>query len=137
MSAFEPAGSNVEPGPSPSETPEAEDRVLGRLDFALNHLRTRAEGTAPPPPLGPGSPDAAAPRVEGSEAEPSRLTPERARTVLALAIGSAHLNAGSLEAAEREFRDALASDPDNADARSQLARTLALLETRARGAGNS
>ena len=136
MSAFEPAGTNAEPGPDPSETPEAEDRVLGRLDFALHHLRTRAEGTAPPP-LGPDSPDAAAPRAEGSEGQPLRLTPERARTVLALAIGSAHLNAGSLEAAEREFRDALASDPDNADASSQLARTLALLEARARGAGNS
>lgn len=135
MSAFQPGPTDPEGDPGPREPhPEAEERALGRLDYALHHLRTGAHG-ATAPRLGE---DAAPPRRQASESPESRLTPERARTVLALAIGSAHLSTGSLEAAEREFRDALLSDPDNDDAKSQLARTLTLLELRAQGeSGNS
>ena len=46
---------------------------------------------------------------------------------LALAIGNAQFNAGALEAAELEFRTALAAEPGNGDAHNNLAVTLTLL----------
>ncbi len=83
---------------------EGESRLLGRLDHALRGLR-------PTTPAGGPAPASPAPK----------------RTALALALGVAHLNAGTLEAAERELRDALASDPASAEAHENLALALARL----------
>ena len=83
---------------------EAESRLFGRLDHALRGLRT-----APLPAPGPAA------------------TPAPKRAPLSLALGVAHLNAGLLEAAERELRDALASDPASAEAHENLALALARL----------
>ncbi|HEY7922508.1 MAG: tetratricopeptide repeat protein [Burkholderiales bacterium] len=55
------------------------------------------------------------------------LHPDRKRAALALALAHAHFGAGALEAAEREFRDAVALEPENADARCGLVVTLANL----------
>jgi Flp pilus assembly protein TadD len=87
---------------------EAEDRLLGRLDYALRGLR--GQGAPAPRPLASRS-----------------LTPDRKRAALAVALAHAHFGAGALEAAEREFRDAVAQDPDNADAHCGLVVTLANL----------
>lgn len=84
---------------------QAESRLLGRLDHALRGLRPAhapADGPAPASPV-----------------------PKRAP--LSLALGIAHLNAGLLEAAERELRDALASDRASAEAHENLALALARL----------
>ena len=117
-------------GGTASEDParvEREDRVLGRLDHALRSLRT------------PGSPDdtqrlqrsrpASLPEAS-SPADPRErrcLHPDRKRAALALALAHAHFGAGALEAAEREFRDAVSLDPGNADAHCGLVVTLASL----------
>ena len=84
---------------------EAESRLLGRLDHALRGLRP-----APAPADGPA---------------PASPAPKRAP--LSLALGIAHLNAGMLEAAERELRDALASDRASTEAHENLALALARL----------
>ena len=55
------------------------------------------------------------------------LHPDRKRAALALALAHAHFGAGALEAAEREFRDAVALEPENADAHCGLVVTLANL----------
>ena len=52
---------------------------------------------------------------------------ERKRAALALALAHAHFGAGALEAAEREFRDAVALEPQNPDAHCGLVVTLANL----------
>src|SRR5262249_32957921 len=83
---------------------EAESRLLGRLDHALRGLRT-TEAPADRPAASP------APR----------------RAPLSLSLGIAHLNAGMLEAAERELREALASDHASAEAHENLALALARL----------
>jgi Flp pilus assembly protein TadD len=82
---------------------EAESRLLGRLDHALRGLR-------------PASAD-----------EPALASPTPKSVPLALALGIAHLNAGMLEAAERELRDALASDRASGEAHENLALALARL----------
>jgi len=84
---------------------EAESRLLGRLDHALRGLRTTQEN--------------------GDGPAPASAKPKRAP--LSLALGIAHLNAGMLEAAERELRDALASDHGSAEAHENLALVLARL----------
>jgi Flp pilus assembly protein TadD len=84
---------------------EAERRLLGRLDHALRGLRTAEVPT--------GGPPAASPATK--------------RLALALALGVAHLNAGMLDTAERELRDALGSEPASAEAHENLALALARL----------
>jgi Tfp pilus assembly protein PilF len=105
-------------GRTPSEDSaraEAEERVLGRLDHALRSLRKLGVQSLLPAP----SP------VESRERR--ALHPDRKRAALALALAHAHFGAGALEAAEREFRDAVALEPENADARCGLVVTLANL----------
>jgi tetratricopeptide (TPR) repeat protein len=95
---------------------EAEERVLGRLDHALRSLRNVGVPQSVPP----------APRPVESR-ERRILHPDRKRAALALALAHAHFGAGALEAAEREFRDAVALEPENADAHCGLVVTLANL----------
>jgi len=100
-------------GTPASEDParvEAEERLLGRLDFALRGLRKGDALVVPSPP-----------------AERRVLNPDRKRAALAIALAHAHFGSGSLQAAEREFRDALAQEPGNADACCGLVVTLAHL----------
>ena len=94
---------------------DAEERVLGRLDHALRSLRNVGVESLPPAPS----------RIESRERR--ALHPDRKRAALALALAHAHFGAGALEAAEREFRDAVALEPENADARCGLVVTLANL----------
>jgi tetratricopeptide (TPR) repeat protein len=102
------------PGEDSART-EAEERVLGRLDHALRSLRNLGVQSLPPAP----SP------VEPRERR--ALHPDRKRAALALALAHAHFGAGALEAAEREFRDAVALEPENPDAHCGLVVTLANL----------
>lgn len=95
---------------------EAEERVLGRLDHALRSLRNLGVPSLPPAP----SP------VESRERR-AAFHPDRKRAALALALAHAHFGAGALEAAEREFRDAVALEPENPDAHCGLVVTLANL----------
>jgi Flp pilus assembly protein TadD len=74
---------------------EAEDRALDRLDFALRHLRNTG------------------------------VELRRERPALAVTLGQAHFGAGALEAAAREFKDALALEPASPDARGGLVLALA------------
>ena len=89
---------------------EAEERLLGRLDFALRGLRKGG-----------------APAVSSPPVERRSLHPDRKRAALAVALAHAPFGSGALEAAEREFRDALAQEPGNADACCGLVVTLAHL----------
>lgn len=50
-----------------------------------------------------------------------RQDPDREPAALALALGNAHFQAGALDLAEREFREALLTEPDNGDAHNNLA----------------
>jgi Tfp pilus assembly protein PilF len=105
-------------GRTPSEDSartDAEERVLGRLDHALRGLRNAGVQSLPP-----------APSPVESRARPA-LHPDRKRAALALALAHAHFGAGALEAAEREFRDAVALEPENPDAHCGLVVTLANL----------
>jgi hypothetical protein len=106
---------------------DAEERVLGRLDYALRGLRQVVVPAEPQ--RGPaGRPLGLAP---ASSPEDSRnqhaFHPDRKRAALAVALAHAHFGAGALEAAEREFRDAVALEPGNADAHCGLVVTLANL----------
>jgi Tetratricopeptide repeat len=94
---------------------EAEERVLGRLDHALRSLRSLGVQSLPlaPRPVEPR--------------ERRALHPDRKRAALALALAHAHFGAGALEAAAREFRDAVALEPENPDAHCGLVVTLANL----------
>ena len=82
---------------------EAESRLLGRLDHALGACADRR-----------GRPGAGEPHAEayGARARARRRAPR---------------TAGTLEAAERELRDAVASDPASAEAHENLALALARL----------
>jgi hypothetical protein len=106
---------------------EAEERVLGRLDHALRSLRSMGALAETPRPLAsrPHSVTPASSPVESRERR--ALHPDRKRAALALALAHAHFGAGALEAAEREFRDAVALEPENADAHCGLVVTLANL----------
>jgi Flp pilus assembly protein TadD len=95
---------------------EAEERVLGRLDHALRSLRSVGVPQSLPPASTP---------LESRERR--ALHPDRKRAALALALAHAHFGAGALEAAAREFRDAVALEPENADAHCGLVVTLANL----------
>jgi hypothetical protein len=104
---------------------QAEDRLLDRLDYALRGLRgTATSGPRPPASCPQGLPEASGPTPPVAR---RRLSPDRKRAALAVALAHAHFGAGALEAAEREFRDAVALDPENADARCGLVVTLASL----------
>jgi Tfp pilus assembly protein PilF len=94
----------------------AEERVLGRLDHALRSLRHVGGPQSLPPASSP---------LESRERR--ALHPDRKRAALALALAHAHFGAGALEAAEREFRDAVDLEPENADAHCGLVVTLANL----------
>lgn len=98
--------------------PEAENRVLGRLDFALRHLLSA------PRPLVEAPSHAQAPAEPVACPQRPSLVPDRKRAALALALGHAHFGAGALEAAEHEFRDAVALEPGSADAYCSLVVTL-------------
>jgi hypothetical protein len=105
--------------------PVAEDRVLGRLDYALRNLRTtitQAERALPPE-----APLVHAPSRRIADPQRQSLPTDRKRAALALALGHAHFGAGALGAAEREFRDAVSSEPGNADAHCSLVVTLTTL----------
>jgi predicted Zn-dependent protease len=99
-----------------------EERVVDRLDFALRNLRPTAQESELQAPLGTAEPSG--PGLEPRTVEPSR---DKRRAALAVTLGDAHLSAGTLASAEREYRDALAADPGNGDAHGSLARTLARL----------
>jgi Flp pilus assembly protein TadD len=105
---------------------EAEQRLLGRLDYALRGLRKGGapaeRGSSPLASVAPGRATASSP-----PAERRPLHPDRKRAALAVALAHAHFGSGALEAAEREFRDALAQEPGNADACCGLVVTLAHL----------
>ena len=113
MSAFLPSRAQID---GEAVRPEVEDRVLGRLDHALRSLRNV------------GKPQSLTPAPRPAESRERRtLHPDRKRAALALALAHAHFGAGALEAAEREFRDAVAVEPESADAHCGLVVTLANL----------
>jgi hypothetical protein len=106
---------------------KAEERVLGRLDHALRSLRSMAVPAETQRPL-VSHPQSHTPAPRPVESRERRaLHPDRKRAALALALAHAHFGAGALEAAEREFRDAVALEPENADAHCGLVVTLANL----------
>lgn len=105
--------------------PVAEDRVLGRLDYALRNLRTTIALAERPGP--PEAPPVHAPSKRVADPERPSLTTDRKRAAIALALGHAHFGAGALGAAEREFRDAVACEPGNPDAHCSLVVTLTTL----------
>ena len=105
----------------------AADRALDRLDFALRSLRETTDSAERPAPPAP-APCGPAPEFRsGGDSRGPSLSPQQRRAALAVALGNAHFGAGALESAEREYRDALAADPGNADAHTNLALTLARL----------
>jgi len=106
---------------------EAEERLLGRLDHALRSLRNAEAPPRPQMPLASRPATAPATPRPSDSGDRHDLHPDRKRAALALALAHAHYGAGALEAAEREFRDAVALEPGNADAHCGLVVTLASL----------
>jgi len=117
--------------------PEARKQFEARLDRVIQELRTgvaelerqrlkrnvipwqEMNGSAPP---NLGQSTQAMHQLEQMLAELQRLrrNPDREPTGLALALGNAHFMTNDLEAAEREFRSALDTEPGNGDAHHNL-----------------
>jgi hypothetical protein len=112
MSDFQPPRSGPPPEPG-------EDRVVDRLDFALRNLRGTPQVGDEPALLQPAEP------VSLRHEPAGESSPDQRRAALAVTFGHAHFSAGTLESAEREYRDALAADAANGDAHASLALTLA------------
>ena len=115
MSDFQPPRDRDVAPPEPGE-----DRVFDRLDFALRSLRRTTRVADPPELLRPTEPSGLIQEPRAGES-----SPDQRRAALAVTFGHAHSSAGTLESAEREYRDALSADPGNGDAHGSLALTLA------------
>ena len=126
--------------------PESQRQFRERLDRQLQQLRKslaeyerwRLQRTIVkdpqeqshdlPVPLGQSVQSVQALEARIGELQRLRQNPRREPVALALAIGNAQFNAGALDAAELEFRTALAVEPGNGDAHNNLAVTLTLLD---------
>lgn len=125
--------------------PEEQRQFRERLDRQLEQLRKslaefersrlqqtivkdpQEQGHDLPTPLGQSVHSVQALEARIDELQRLRQSARREPVALALAIGNAQFNAGALEAAELEFRAALAAEPRNGDAHNNLAVTLTLL----------